>query len=108
MITGMFDNYSYIVYMLIFTLIPIGILWVRYWRFLLLNKKIIIYATIFGIIYQFVSDPFAESWRAWFFSDDKILNIWILNSPIEDLIFIMLVSLAVSSATLVFIRHFSK
>jgi hypothetical protein len=42
--------------------------------------------TVFiGIIYQIIADPFAESWGgAWFFSKEKILNIWILNFPLEN------------------------
>ena len=63
---------------------------------------------IFGILYQLIADPFAEHWQAWFFSKDKVLGLWIFNFPIENTLFIMLVSLAISSAALVLLRHFSK
>ncbi len=105
---GMFNEFSYLIYMLVFTFIPIGILWTRYHRFLWLNKKIIIYTTIFGIIYSFITEPFAASWRVWFFSESKVLGLWIFNFPIEESIFFMLISVAISSAVLVFIRHFGK
>ena len=104
----MFDEFSYLAYMLIFTLTPISILWFRYYQFLWLNRKIIFYTLAFGIVYQLIADPFAEGWRAWFFSDDKVLGLWVLNFPIENVIFVVLISIAISSAVLVLVRHFNK
>lgn len=94
--------------MLVFTLIPIGILWARYHRFLWLNRKVIGGAMLFGVLYQIVADPFAESWRAWFFTGDKVIGLWVINFPIENTLFFILIPLAIASATLVFIRHFNK
>lgn len=91
--------------MLIFTLIPISILWIKNFKFLKKNIKIILIACILGIIHQFVSDPFAESWGAWFFNSEKILNVWILNFPLENVIFVILVSFVISSAVLTFIHY---
>ena len=50
-------------------------------------------------------DPFAENWNAWFSSGDKILGVWIFNFPLEQPIFIILVSIAISSAVLTFIYY---
>lgn len=104
----MFGKYSYLIYMLIFTVIPITVIWIKYYLFLKTNIKIVILMSVIGIVFQSISDPFAESWRAWFFGSDKILNIWIWNFPIENLIFFFLVSIAISSAILGFIRHYQK
>ena len=98
-----FGHFSYLVYMLIFTLIPIGILWVKNFQFLKKNIKIVWMTVFIGVIYQFIIDPFAGSWGTWFFTKEKILGIWILNFPIEDLIFIILILIAISSAVLTFI-----
>lgn len=101
----MFGQFSYLVYMLIFTLIPIGILWTKNFKFLRKNGRIVLITVFIGIIYQIIADPFAESWSAWFFTKEKILNIWILNCPIENLIFMILISIAISSAVLTFIYY---
>jgi len=101
-------KFTYLFYMLIFTSIPIGILWAKNFRFLKKNIRIIFIVAIAAIIYQFITDPFAENWNAWFFSKDKIFDIWILNFPIENILFFFLVSIAISSATLTFVYYQEK
>lgn len=94
----MFEQYSYLVWMLIFTLVPICILWARYGRRLLWrNRRAIALVAIIAVLYQFIADPFAEASHAWFFGDDKVLGLWIGNFPIENTLFFALVSIAISS-----------
>lgn len=100
--------FSYLFYMLIFTFVPIGILWAKNFRFLKKNVRIILLAAFIGVIYQIIADPFAEKWGAWFFTKEKILDIWILNFPIENVIFMILVSIAISSAVLTFVYYQEK
>lgn len=104
----MFGKYSYLIYMLIFTLVPITIVWVKYYDFLKRNLRVILIMSVIAIIFQLITDPFAEAWRAWFFRSDRVLGIWIGNFPIENLIFFFLVSIAISSAVLGFIKHYQK
>ncbi len=52
--------------------------------------------------YMCLTDPLAEIWRNWTFSPDQLLGIYMLNFPIEEGLFFLLVPLAVASATLVF------
>ena len=61
--------------------------------------------TIIAIAYQLVANPFAENWNTWFFSDNKILGTWIFNFPVENILFIILISIAISSAVLTFIHY---
>ncbi len=98
-------KYSYLAYMLIFTLTPILILWLKKFELLRKNIKIVGITAIIAIAYQFIVDPFAEAYKAWFFGEDKILGFWIFNFPIENILFFLLVSVAISSATLVFIDY---
>ena len=100
-----FGHFSYLVYMLIFTLIPICILWSINFHFLKKNIKVIWMTTVIAIVYQLIVDPFAENWHAWFFSHDKILGVWIFNFPVENILFFVLISVAISSAVLSFIYH---
>lgn len=104
----MFGKYSYIVYMLIFTLIPITIIVYKKHEILKKNLKIVFTTVLLAIIYQLIADPFAEAWKAWFFTKDKILDIWIFNFPLENMVFIVLVSIAISTATIGFTESMAK
>ncbi|MBI3619962.1 hypothetical protein HY214_02350 [Candidatus Roizmanbacteria bacterium] len=94
--------------MLIFTLIPISILWTKYYSPLKKNIKIVLTVMIIAIIYQLIADPFAEAWHAWFFSENKVMGLWLFNFPVENIIFFALVSIAISSAVIAFIYHEQK
>lgn len=100
-----FGHFSYLVYMLIFTFVPIGILWLMNFSFLKKNVKIILATTLIGAVYQLIADPFAEYWGAWFFGENKILGLRLFNFPVENVLFFVLVSIAISSAVLSFIRY---
>ncbi len=99
-----FGHLSYLVLMLIFTLIPLFILWSRHFDFLKKNLKVIIIMVFIAIIYAVISAPVAELNGAWFYTPSKILGLRILGCPIEDFIFIILVSLDISSGVLSFIH----
>ena len=98
-------HFSYLFYMLIFTLIPIAILWLKEFNFLIKNIKIIFTGIIIAIVYTIISSYFAQRLHAWFFNEDKILGIYILNFPVEDVIFAVLISITIASAVLVFINY---
>lgn len=102
-----FGHFSYLVYMLIFTMLPTTILWSINFKFLKRNLKIIILTVSLAVIYQLIADLIAENWQAWFFSNDKILQIWIFNFPLENTLFFILTSFATASAVLTFI-HLKK
>ena len=58
--------------------------------------------------YTLIVSTFAQSWGTWHYSSNRILGIYIVNFPIEDLIFAILVSIAISSGVLVFIYYKQK
>ena len=94
----MFGQYSYLIWMLVFTIVPIVIIWARYGRRLLWrNRQAILVIAAIAILYQLIADPFAEAWHAWFFTRNETMGIWVANFPIENTIFFVLVSIAVSS-----------
>ncbi len=100
----MFGQYTYLVYVLAFCLIPIGILWILNFRFLRDNLRTVTIATFVIFIYLCATDPFAEMWHNWFFSSDRLLGWYVINFPVEEGLFFLLVPLAVASATLCFIH----
>ncbi len=99
----MLGKFSYLVYMLIFTLIPISILWIRRFCFLKKNVKIIFITVLFGVLYNFLTNPIATNLRLWTVSPEKTLGIVVFGFPLEDVLFFALVALAISSATLSFV-----
>jgi len=99
----MFGKFTYLVYVLAFCLVPIGLFWVASFRFLSKNRKAIGMTALATFAYLCVTDPFAEAWHNWFFSNDRILGWWIINFPIEEALFFLLVPIAVATATLCFI-----
>ena len=102
----MFGKYSYLVYMLIFTIIPSLIAWIISFHFLTKNLRVISNNLLISIVYQLIIDPPAEYFKAWFFSDDKILGCWIINFPFENMFFILSVVFTISSCVLMFIDLF--
>jgi lycopene cyclase domain-containing protein len=103
----MYGQLTYLVYVLAFSLVPIGLFWLISFRFLRQNWRVIA-VTSFGIFaYMCVTDPFAEAWHNWFFSNDRLLGWWMINFPVEEGLFFLLVPLAVASATLCFV-YFQK
>ena len=99
-----FGHLSYLVLMLVFTLVPLFILWSRHFDFLKKNIRIILIMAFIAILYAVISAPFAELNGAWFYTSSKILGPRLLGCPIEDFIFIILVSLDISSGVLSFIH----
>ena len=104
----MFGQYTYLVYVLAFCLIPIGILWVTNFRFLRRNLRVIGMASLVMFIYLCLTDPFAEAWHTWFFSSDRNLGRYVINFPVEEALFFLLVPIAIASATLCFIYWLNK
>ena len=96
----MFGHYTYLIYTLIFTLSPIVLIWIHDYPMMRKNLTVIGIVALLSAVYQVVVDPFAESWHAWFFGNDKILGIWIGNFPIENTVFFVLVSIAITSFVL--------
>ena len=96
----MFGQYTYLIYVLGFCLIPIGLLWATNFRFLRRNVRVIGIAALVMFIYLCATDPFAEAWHNWFFSSDRTLGWQVINFPVEEALFFLLVPIAVASATL--------
>jgi lycopene cyclase domain-containing protein len=94
--------------MLIFILVPLSIVWAKYYRVLLGNKKTILSVVCIAIVYQLIVDIFVQRWGAWFFSPNKIFGYFLFKSPIEDTIFMALFSLVVSSSVIAFIYRTEK
>lgn len=97
----MFNNFSYIAYTLLFCVPVIALFWWRKSDLIVRNRRAVLGSVVCGILFQLIADPVAEAWGAWFFTPDKILGLWILNFPIENILFFIFVPLAISMFVLV-------
>lgn len=100
-----FGHLTYIIYLVIFTLIPAAIFWAKDFRFLKKNLRVILRICLIAGVYVCIADYFGVKWGTWDYGQDKILGIWVLNFPLEDFLFAVLSSFTVSSAVLSFIHN---
>ena len=100
----MFGRYTYLIDVLGFCLVPIGLLWAANFQFLRRNLRVVGMASLLMFVYLCATDPFAEAWHNWFFSSDRNLGWQVINFPVEEALFFLLVPIAVSSATLCCLR----
>jgi lycopene cyclase domain-containing protein len=96
----MFGRYTYLIDVLGFCLVPIGLLWAANFQFLRRNLRVVGMASLLMFVYLCATDPFAEAWHNWFFSSDRNLGWQVINFPVEEALFFLFVPIAVSSATL--------
>lgn len=96
----MFGHYTYLIDVLVFCVVPIGLMWATNFRFLRMNVRVVGMATLIMFLYLCVTDPFAEAWHNWFFSSDRNLGWQVINFPAEEALFFLLVPIAIASATL--------
>ena len=99
----MFGRYTYFVYVLAFCLIPIALMWTMNFQFLRRNLRVVGVAALVIFFYLCATDPFAEAWHNWFFSADRNFGWYVINFPVEEALFFLLVPIAVASATLCFL-----
>ena len=104
----MFGHYTYLIYVLAFCLIPTGVFWALGFRFLRRNLTVVGMTALIMLAYMCLTDPFAEAWHNWFFSPDRLLGVWVINFPVEEGLFFLLVPIAVASATLFFLSLSEK
>ena len=101
----MFGHYTYLVYVLVFCLVPTAVFWIIGYRFLRRNLAIIAMAALISFLYLCLTDPLAEAWHNWFFSPDRLLGLYMLNFPVEEGLFFLLVPTAVASAAIFFLSY---
>ena len=93
---------SYLLLLLPFLLVDIVIL-IKFRRILSRFKRTLMATIIFFVFpWYFVVDPLAvKIWKIWSYAPNKILNIWIAGTTIEEWVWMFLVAFMFSSLTLI-------
>lgn len=93
--------YSYLIWLLLFVALPLVCLWgiyrdvlVRYWR-------IVFLAPIGSLIFSFPWDYISIQEHIWYFEKPYVVGIWIFGLPLEEYLFIVLVTLLFASISAV-------
>jgi lycopene cyclase domain-containing protein len=99
----MFGRTTYLIYVLAFCLVPTVVFLAIGFRFIRKNLKVLGMTVLVTFAYLCVTDPLAEAWHNWFFTQDRLLGVYMLNFPVEEGLFFLLVPIAVATATLCFL-----
>jgi hypothetical protein len=95
-----FGQYSYMVTTLIFAggavLIEYALAFRTLWRF----WRLIASVAALGTLMTAVGEPVALSWRVWVYSPERMSQIFVFGAALETYFYSILVSIAISSATL--------
>lgn len=93
--------YSYILWLLLFTVFPTAILGFIYWRVLRRHLSVILQAQVGAMIFSFPWDYISIKEHIWYYETPYIAGQWIWGLPIEEYLFIVLVTLLFSCLSLV-------
>ncbi len=97
---------GYIYWLLIFVWLPLVILWLFNWKYLLQYKKIFLYCTIWALIFSVPWDIWATQSQIWKFPAGSHIGLTIGSLPIEEYLFIIFVTIFISTLVLVLRKHF--
>lgn len=98
----MLNRYSHLFLTASFSFPLLVLLWGGQGRFLFKKKRIIVSSVLGCTFYLVVFYFLALQLSCWYYSPRKILNLFFLDIPLDDIFLFASVSLLVSSATLVF------
>lgn len=97
--------FSYLITILIFAGVAVLIEWTFAFKKLKRYTKIIGVIVVIGIVGTLIAEPVALNWRVWAYSPEKSFGIYIFGAAIETLIYVVFISIAISSATLIWSNY---
>lgn len=100
-----FGNLSYVVTTLVFALGATAIEYGLTRRHLREHIPIVRAVVVAGLLVTILADPLAVAWKCWAYNPARTLGIFIFGGAIETYLFAALVSIAVSSAVLVWSQY---
>jgi len=97
--------FEYLIWLIVFAWSPIFVLWLKFWKLLSKFKRDFIFIVVASLAFGVVWDFIAIETGAWFFPQEKILGVWILNVPLEEWLFIISFSFIISNLTIILKRR---
>ena len=97
-----YGNFSYLVYMTIFAIGPVALIMFMHRKILRKYADIMVKILLFGIFVIYLPwDNLAVATGAWSYPPEKNIGWLIFLSPIESLIFTIVLTLGISSVTII-------
>ncbi|MEZ4180117.1 MAG: lycopene cyclase domain-containing protein [Candidatus Doudnabacteria bacterium] len=100
--------YSYLIWILIFVIAPILLLWLFNFRYFIQQYKVFLWAILGAIIFSFPWDLISIREQIWLFEKPYIAGWWLFGLPIEEWLFIILVTVMFVSVTLIFWKKIGR
>lgn len=95
-------NFSYFGLEGIFVGLALFLTWGLHACFLWHRRRVIIKTLLLLVPYGMLADYVAIRWGIWEFNPQKLLPVWFLGVPLDELIWAVLVVTVISSAALLF------
>lgn len=100
----MIEQFSHIGLTILFCVILLLPFWIKKYKILKQYSKIFVYIVLIAIPWVIVTDIIAINNGIWYFSENKVLGIWLYEMPIDDLILMVAVSIVITAVTLVLVE----
>src|SRR5438309_10848347 len=99
---------SYPLWLLLFTIVPISILWIIKFNTLKKYYKVIAFAVVGSIVFSLPWDIIAIHERIWYFTQPHIFGIYIVGLPIEEWLFMTFVTILFTIITLILWEKYKR
>jgi lycopene cyclase domain-containing protein len=96
---------TYIYWLSIFVWFPLIILWAANWKYLWQYKNTFLYCIIWALIFSIPWDIWAVRTKIWIFPEDTNIGAWIGGLPLEEYLFMIFVTMLISTITLLLRRR---
>lgn len=95
---------TYFTWLLVFILIPSFLLLIKFWKVYLRYPRTLLAVVGGSFIFGFPWTALATGTGVWFFNRNAVLGIWILNLPLEEVLFLVVVPVFVGLLGLILIK----
>ena len=103
-----FGNYTYLVYIAVFSWLPVLLLLIRYKKYVKKHLSTIVKAFLITFPIVTVWDAISIYNKAWQYSTDRVINIYIFIMPVEEILMLLSSTLGISIITILFYEYFRK
>ncbi len=91
---------AYIYWLSIFVWLPLLILWAINWKYLARYKKTFLYCIGWALLFSIPWDIWAVQKQIWIFPHNTNIGVWIGGLPMEEYLFIIFVTMLISTTVL--------
>jgi len=98
--------YSYPLWLLVFLILPLGLIWAFQFRILLKYRWPLLLTGLGCLAIAVPWDLSAVKDHIWYFSEPYILGVWLFGLPIEEYVYILFVALLSACVTVLAWEHY--